>query len=85
MYGHFAGLALQPNIKTWSSRERFLLNDDKARCEICKVTVINMSKILYATLASCIATLYRLRNCEILGSDRSSNLITPSHSVGSIP
>jgi len=62
MHEHFAGLALQANIKTWSSRERFFLNDDKARCEICKVSVMNMSKILYTTLASCIDTLYRLRN-----------------------
>jgi len=66
MYEHIAGLALQANIKTWSSRERFLLNDDKVKCEICKVNVTNMSKILYATLASCIDTFYRLRNCEIL-------------------
>jgi hypothetical protein len=29
MYEHFAGLALQATIKTLSSRERFLLNDEK--------------------------------------------------------
>jgi hypothetical protein len=57
----------------------------KATCEICKVNIINMSKIVHATLASCIDILYRLRNCKILGSDRNSNLITLSHSVGSIP
>jgi hypothetical protein len=65
MYEHFAGLSLQANINTWSSRERFLLNDDKARCEICKVNVMNLSKIVYATLAS---VLIRYIDCEIAKS-----------------